>query len=73
MRTINLIIVPGTGKTQVQIDAGTTWQQFINQNPAIRGRDLIANGRGVATTDYHMVIPSNINDVFATAPVKGNC
>lgn len=71
MREITLMRVPGNGASRVSVSEGQTWYEFIAAND-LGGRVLYADGSLVEETLYSQVITSQISDIFATAPTKGN-
>jgi hypothetical protein len=71
-RSIRLVRLPGTGRTTVTINQGTTTWFDLIQAERLHDRELIAQGVGVPAADYGKVIPDGVTDVFATQPVKGN-
>ncbi len=71
MINLTLVVIPGPGARSVTLQDGATVQDLVTQEN-LSGRDIIVNGRGVASTAYSTTQLSSNNEVFATASVKGN-
>ena len=71
MKTITLIVIPGSGARQVSIDDNATLADLVSQEN-LHGRDMIINGAGIQGSAYsETLIPDNA-EIFATGSVKGN-
>jgi sulfur carrier protein ThiS len=71
MRSISLILVPGTGHQTVQVATGTTLAQFAATHN-LNGRQLIVDGEGVPASQWGAVTLDSAVEIFATGSVKGN-
>lgn len=71
MRNVTLVIVPGTGARQIEIENGLTVAQLVCQHN-LHGRDIIVNGVGVAPQAWEVTTLDHAVEVFATGSVKGN-
>ena len=71
MRYITLVLVPGPGASNVQIEDGTTLASFAATH-GLNGRQLILNGEGVAPEAWSATTLDGVSEVFATGAVKGN-
>lgn len=70
-RTATLVVVPGTGARQVQVDTEMTVADFVCREN-LHGRDIIVNGVGVQSNNWSTTTLSNAVEIFATGSVKGN-
>ncbi len=70
-RTATLVVVPGTGARQVQVDTEMTVADFVCREN-LHGRDIIVNGVGVQPNNWSTTTLSNAVEIFATGSVKGN-
>ena len=70
-RTVTLVVVPGTGARQMQVDTDTTIAQFVSDNN-LHGRDIILDGNGVVPSQWQVTTIGNATEIFATGSVKGN-
>jgi len=70
-RTATLVVVPGTGARQVQIDTEMTVADFVCREN-LHGRDIILNGVGVAPQQWNQTTLNDTVEIFATGSVKGN-
>lgn len=69
--TINLMIVPGPGLVEFELDAGATLGTLVAVKELF-GRSLIVNGEGVVPDDYGTTTLSDGDEIWATGAVKGN-
>lgn len=70
-QNVTLVVVPGTGARQVQVDSQMTVADFVCREN-LHGRDIIINGVGVSPTTFNTVTLSGAVEIFATGSVKGN-
>lgn len=70
-RSLTLVVVPGAGARQVQVDEALTVAQFVCQEN-LHGRDIIVNGVGVPANLWNQTTLEGAVEVFATGSVKGN-
>lgn len=71
MRSITLVVVPGTGARSVQVSDGTSLAQFVADH-SLSGRQLILDGAGVSPDRWGTTTLDGVQEVFATGAVKGN-
>lgn len=71
MRNITLVIVPGTGAKQIQVEDTMTVADLVNRENLF-GRDIIINGVGVQALQFNTQTLAGAIEVFATGSVKGN-
>ncbi len=71
MRTITLVIVPGSGMQQVQVGEETTLAQLAADH-GLNGRNLIVDGSQVAADQWSSTFVGDASEIFATGAVKGN-
>jgi hypothetical protein len=71
MKTVTLVVVPGPGARQIQIEDTMTVSDLIVRE-SLFGRDIIINGVGVSNTEYMTKTLSGAVEIFATGSVKGN-
>ena len=71
MSNITLIIIPGPGARNVNIENDMTVEQLVVQEN-LHGRDIIVNGQGVLPLNYSTTTLANGMEIFATGSVKGN-
>lgn len=70
-RQATLVVVPGTGAKQVQIEDTDTVANFVCTHN-LHGRDIIINGVGISPTQWSVQTLSDAVEIFATGSVKGN-
>lgn len=70
-QNVTLVIVPGTGARQVQVDSNMTVADFVCREN-LHGRDIIINGTGISPATFNTVTLSGAVEIFATGSVKGN-
>lgn len=70
-QNVTLVVVPGTGARQVQVDSEMTVANFVCREN-LHGRDIIINGVGVSPATFNTVTLSGAVEIFATGSVKGN-
>jgi sulfur carrier protein ThiS len=70
-RTATLVVVPGSGARQVQIDRETTVADFVCREN-LHGRDIIVNGVGIPANIWSTSYLNDAVEIFATGSVKGN-
>lgn len=70
-RTATLVVVPGTGARQVQINTEMTVADFVCREN-LHGRDIIINGVGMPANTWSTSTLNNAVEIFATGSVKGN-
>jgi hypothetical protein len=71
MRNITLVIVPGTGAKQIQVEDAMTVAELVTRE-SLFGRDIIINGVGVQPANFNAQTLSGAVEIFATGSVKGN-
>jgi hypothetical protein len=71
MRTVTLVVVPGTGARQIQVEDTMTVSELITRE-SLFGRDIIVNGVGVQPTTFNTQTLTGAVEIFATGSVKGN-
>lgn len=71
MKTVTLVVVPGPGARQIQVEDTMTVAQLVTQENLF-GRDIIINGSGVQSSDFNVQTLSGAIEIFATGSVKGN-
>ncbi len=71
MSNITLIVIPGPGARNVNIQNDMTVEQLVVQEN-LHGRDIIVNGQGVLPLNYSTTTLTNGMEIFATGSVKGN-
>jgi len=71
MRTLTLVIVPGSGMQQVQVSEDTTLAQLAADH-GLNGRNLIVDGSQVAADQWSSTLVGDASEIFATGAVKGN-
>lgn len=70
-RTITLVVVPGTGARQIEVDPEMTIAELVNvQN--LHGRDIILDGNGILPSQWQTTRIGSAQELFATGSVKGN-
>jgi sulfur carrier protein ThiS len=70
-RTVTLVVVPGTGARQVQVDSQMTVADFVCREN-LHGRDIIVNGVGLTPQAWNTFTLGEAVEIFATGSVKGN-
>ena len=70
-RTATLVVVPGTGARQVQINTEMTVADFVCREN-LHGRDIIINGVGMPANTWSTSTLNDAVEIFATGSVKGN-
>ena len=70
-RTVNLVVVPGTGARHAVVTQDMTVADFVCREN-LHGRDIIINGVGVNPTQWTTTTLNNAVEIFATGSVKGN-
>jgi sulfur carrier protein ThiS len=71
MKTAMLVVVPGPGARQIQIENNMTVADLITREN-LYGRDVIINGVGVQPSQFSTQTLSDAIEIFATGSVKGN-
>lgn len=71
MANVTLIVIPGPGARNVDIQNDMTVEQLVVQEN-LHGRDIILNGQGVLPANYATTMLVNGMEIFATGSVKGN-
>ena len=71
MANVTLIVIPGPGARNVDIQDNMTVEQLVVQEN-LHGRDIILNGQGVLPANYATTMLANGMEIFATGSVKGN-
>lgn len=71
MSTVTLIVIPGPGARNVNIQNQMTVADLVSQE-TLHGRDIILNGQGIMPQDYQTTILAQGMEIFATGSVKGN-
>ena len=71
MANVTLIVIPGPGARNVDIQDNMTVEQLVVQEN-LHGRDIILNGQGVLPANYATTMLVNGMEIFATGSVKGN-
>lgn len=70
-KTVTLVVVPGTGARQVEIDDNMSVADFVTREN-LHGRDIIVNGVGQSPQLWSSTTLSGAIEIFATGSVKGN-
>ena len=70
-RQATLVVVPGTGARQVQIEDTDTVANFVCTHN-LHGRDIIINGVGITASNWNVQTLTGAVEIFATGSVKGN-
>lgn len=70
-RSVTLVVVPGTGARQVQVEQNMSIADFVCREN-LHGRDIIVNGVGVSPQQWNVTTLDNAVEIFATGSVKGN-
>jgi len=71
MKTLTLVVVPGTGARQIQVEDTMTVAELVSRE-SLHGRDIIVNGVGVLPENFTTFTLSSAQEIFATGSVKGN-
>lgn len=71
MRTVTLVVVPGTGARQIQVEDTMTVAELVTRE-SLFGRDMIINGVGVNPAQFNTQTLTGALEIFATGSVKGN-
>jgi hypothetical protein len=71
MANVTLIVIPGPGARNVDVQNQMTVEQLVVQEN-LHGRDIILNGQGVIPANYATTLISDGMEIFATGSVKGN-
>lgn len=70
-RNVMLVVVPGTGARQVQIEDNMTVADLVTREN-LHGRDIIINGVGIQPSQFSQLNLCEAQEIFATGSVKGN-
>lgn len=70
-RNVTLVVVPGTGARQVEVESTMTVADFVCREN-LHGRDIIINGVGVSPQGWNAMTLNDAVEIFATGSVKGN-
>jgi hypothetical protein len=71
MKTVTLVVVPGTGARQIQVEDTMTVAELVSRENLF-GRDIIINGVGVQSGSFNTQTLTDALEIFATGSVKGN-
>jgi len=71
MKNVTLVVVPGTGARQIQVEDTMTVAELISRENLF-GRDIIINGVGVQSSSFGTQSLAGAVEIFATGSVKGN-
>lgn len=71
MRTVTLVVVPGTGARQIQVEDTMTVAELVTRE-SLFGRDVIINGVGIQPAQFNTQSLAGAVEIFATGSVKGN-
>jgi hypothetical protein len=71
MKTVTLVVVPGPGARQIQVEDNMTIADLVSRENLF-GRDIIVNGVGVQGSSFATQTLTDAVEIFATGSVKGN-
>ncbi|CAB4160111.1 hypothetical protein UFOVP724_77 [uncultured Caudovirales phage] len=71
MKSVTLVVVPGTGARQIQVEDTMTVAELVSREN-LHGRDIIINGAGVSPATFGTTTLFDALEIFATGSVKGN-
>jgi sulfur carrier protein ThiS len=71
MKTVTLVVVPGPGARQIQVENNMTIADLVSRENLF-GRDIIVNGVGVQGSNFATQTLTDAVEIFATGSVKGN-
>ncbi len=71
MKNVTLVVVPGPGARQIQVEETMTVAELISRENLF-GRDIIVDGVGIQASSFPTQTLTAAREIFATGSVKGN-
>lgn len=71
MKTIGLMVTPGKGYYELDVDPSATLESLIRSENLSNGRTITADGREIAPNEFASIKLSSIDEIWATGGAKG--
>jgi len=69
-KTIQIMIQPGNGRDDRDVDANQTLQEFVNEQ-GLQHHQISVNGHAVQPASYAHILMGSVDSLWAAQPVKG--